>query len=124
MKRGPGNDPKLHLEAWCAKPGHDVLIVDGGLMCYSWEGDDTIWTGAAWVHPDHRRKGVMTRIVQQIASLPGVKVLKSRTNADLDAVTNMYWKMGREVPEIDADGHYLWVDDVDALKAKWGMDDV
>lgn len=123
-RRGLGSDPKLHLEAWYEQEGQDVMIADGGLMCYRWEGSGTVWTGPAWVHPEHRRQGVMTRIVQRIACLPGVQVLKSRTDPQNDAVTNMYWKMGRGLPELDADGMYLWADDVDGLKARWGMDDV
>lgn len=113
MKR-PGSDVKLHIENWCKKPGHDIVISENGMMCYRIDGD-TIWTGAAWVHPDHRREGVMTKIVLRILQKHSdKKFIMSMTNPKLTGVTQMYLKMGRKKPKETQDG-LLWKDLVEEI---------
>ena len=89
------------------------MIVDNGLMCYHVDGDD-VWTGAAWVHPDYRRQGIMTAIVLKIIHKHSdKKYLKSLTNPALEGVTQMYLKMGRK-PKQTPEG-LLWEDKISDL---------
>lgn len=116
-KIGPGSDVKLHLQDWYDKPGHDVMIVAHGLMCYRIDGD-TVWTGAAWVHPDYRRRGIMSTVVLMICRKHAdKKYLKSLTNPSLQSVTKMYLKMGRNKPTETPEG-LLWKDRISDILMK------
>lgn len=91
----------------------DVLIIENALMCWKRSGNE-VWTGTAWVHPDHRRKGLCTELARRVASMPGAEWLCSKTMKNRPDVTAMYAKMGRNIVRED-DEHYYWRDRVEDI---------
>lgn len=98
-----------------------VVLVEHGAMLYRLR-DDEIWTGAAWVHPAHRREGIAKRMVRKVAVIglqEGKTWLCSRTMKSLPEVTAWYTKMGRRIVGQDNEC-WLWKDRLEDVVKGWG----
>ena len=97
-----------------------VVLVENGIMLYRVEGD-VIWTGAAWVHPDHRRDGICTEMARKVAMIGyrlGLTWFMSKTMKIRPDVTAMYKKMGRTITTMD-EHHLVWMDKISDLLERW-----
>ena len=74
-----------------------VIIIDNALMTWKWGEDNEVWTGAVWVHPDHRRQGLYCEMEQRLAAMPGVEWLCAETRAKRKDVTAAFQKRGRTI---------------------------
>lgn len=93
-----------------------VVCVDGGVMMWRLDGTEA-WTGPLWVHPDHRRQGLGTGIVKEVATrakAAGATHLNSKTMKNRDDVTAFYRKMGRTIVGIDEE-HIYWRDAIETV---------
>ena len=94
-----------------------VAIMDGGVMTWHIDHQGEAWTGALWVHPERRRQGLGTALVKEVARQAkerGCKFLNSKTHISNQAITNMYYRMGRKREGMDAE-HIYWRDPIDRI---------
>ena len=74
-----------------------VIIIDNALMTWTWGEPGEVWTGAIWVHPDHRRQGLYCQMERMLIATPGVEWLCAVTRAKRQDVTAAFQKMGRTI---------------------------
>lgn len=107
-------DTKVLLDYACERGG--VIMIENAMLEWTIK-DNEIWTGPLWVHPDHRRKGLATRIVHMLAEEGKKRNLEwicSKTAKQRKDVTAMYKSMNRKIAKEEG-GLIYWKDRIEDL---------
>lgn len=80
-----------------------LIIREGGFIEWQWAEPGVIVPGAAWVHPDYRRRGLYIRLCGLVAEVGGAVTYRAYSHIDRKDITAAAELMGWKEKERQGD---------------------